>query len=206
MPDFNSIQTARLENLVRHALGVRNGGVMPSVSPELGVELPIPMLEDMLALAGYWTFGFHTVVNAVAAQNSYLSVFNGTTSQLLGIKMVVTGSLATRYVLSTVESAPPGTLAAPDTVSWRDTRRLHASFPIGPIEIRAGNAAGTPPVPGANAVFGARVAAVTRWDAPWVILDPGTGIVVWDVVVNQTLEASGEAWLRDALPDELAAG
>lgn len=211
MPDYNSIQTDRFENLVRHLLGIRNGGVMPAVSPELGVDLNLPALEDVLALADYWRFGFGVAQPAVAAEFGYIGVRNLTTSQLVGVKLRVSAGVAIRPMSIVSEAGIAyDTLLAADSVNWLDTRRLHSSFPLGAgaISIGSGTSPTAPPGLGGLAYDVGRqdAPANTSVEFPLIVLAPGHQALVALDTVNIALSVTGDCWLRDVLPDELAAG
>lgn len=205
MPNYNQVQTSRLENWAKRLLGVRNGGIVPTVAPELGLELSVPQLEDTLPLAGYVRFGWHQVQAAVAAQYAFGGINNRTASQLIGVQLSLTASVASRYVLVVYDAGVAfGALLGANSGNWHDTRRLHASFPLNAngFEIGTGTSVGAPPGAG-NFAWGSRNVVGQTLYFPWVVLAPGSGCVVYDVVVNQTLEVSGNAWVRDILPDEL---
>ena len=205
MPEFNAIQTDRLENLVRRLLSVRNGGIMPTVAPELGVELAVPSLEDVLALGGYWRFGWAQTQNAVAGELAYGGIYNGSQNQLLGVRLTVSSNAnaAFQLILFDLLGLAFDTLLPPSQGNWLDTRRDHLSFPLGtPLQIGDGTVAA---IPGTGwLVAHARVLANTPYTFPLVVLAPGTELIAVNQTANQELLTSGEAWLRDAAPDELA--
>lgn len=207
MPDYNSIQTDRIENLTRRLLGVRNGGIVPAVSPELAVDLSVPQLEDVLPLAGYIRFGAGGLQGAVAAQYSYAAVSNLTPGSLLGVRL--TGTLIVNGAIwfATSDATVAGALISPNNVAWLDKRRLAASFPLNAngVQIASSTSATAPPTTpgvsrGAGYITGLARVPITF---PWCVLPPQTACLLITDSVNVDLYFSVEAWMRTYQPDEL---
>lgn len=203
MPTYNSIQTSRLENYIRRLLGVRNGGIVPTVAPELGVDVTLPQLEDALALAGYVPFGLAHNVAAVAAQFGAASVFNATAAQLLVLQFTASANGNAIIYNSVGPSLGLGLLPAANAM-WRDTRRAAAAFPLNAagLSVTDGTLAAIPP--GAhNMVAAGRVLANTVVQGPWLVLSPGQGAAVWADLANVAFTWQAEGYVRDMIPDEL---
>lgn len=202
MPTYNAIQTDRLENFVRRYLAVRNGGILPTVAPELGVEVTLPQLEDAMGLAGYIPWGAGSEIAAVAANFSIVHIANLTAAQL----MVVQVTLATTAALTAYWSlgpAPGAALIAAGDAGWRDSRRTQGSFPLNAngIQIQAGVIAAIPPA-AHNRIAATRLAANTPATSPWVVLSPGQGFAGYLNTVNLAMTFSVTGYLRDMVPDE----
>lgn len=206
MPDYNAVQIDRVENLTRRLLGVRNGGILPTVAPELSVDLGVPALEDVLPLAGYIRFGVCAEVGAVAAQIAWCCVANLTSRQLFGVSLQAGATAATQFwLLGSLVQA--GGLLAADRANWLDFRRTRVSLPLNStgIQVTTGNTVNAPPGLGValNAMAELYCPANTSIKFPTVILPPGTACTVAQNTVNAGMIVSGECWLRDIIPDEL---
>lgn len=203
MPEYNALQTSRLDKWVRKLLGIRNGGVMPTVAPELGVALNVPMLEDGMLPAGYEPFGIGTFVAAVAAQNAFVSVINGYTDALVILRFWASAGGASGWdVALGAGIGAPG--IAVNNTSVRDLRRAQSSLPLGAttLNVAAGTQALAVPPVGHQRVWSAPANLAS---SPWVVLAPSSGATCYATVVNIALYCSVEGYIRHVDPDELTA-
>lgn len=205
---YNEIQTARAENLARRLLGIRNGGIIPSLSPELGLSFDLPQHEDLEALAGYIRFGFAKQASAVAGEYSYAGINAYMLSQLVGVRLTVSSATAQGVWLVRFDQNIGFTsLIAPDQATWLDSRRQQSALSLSTSTVGMGSdsEAAVPPGLGLSG-YGAHsvnIAANTPYTFPWVVLAPRTCLAVAAGTVNTTIIVTGECWMRDCLGDEL---
>lgn len=205
MPEYNAIQTSRLESWLKRLLGTRNGGIMPTVAPELGAAVNLPMYQDTDLLADYRAWGTGIVVNAVAGQNALLDVSNLSAGWLLLVRPIVTPGGAT-FIYEMTGASIGGALIPAANAGWRDTRLLASSFPLNAtgIQVRSGTAALAGIPPGAQNVVSIGAAlAQTPCYFPWVTLAPGGVLSLACNVQNLQVAFAIEGYLRAVDPDEL---
>lgn len=205
---YNELQTSRLENFARRLLGIRNGGVVPALSPEVGLELAVPGMADLLGLGGYIRWGFGILSAAVAGQYSGVWVTNRSSNLLVGVRWSSTPNVAGNVYLGTIDGTGPAyALANANDVSWLDTRRPAVSLPMNAngLEVKTGATAVAGPGFGAGAYAAGLVSslAASPWEWPEIVLKPGTGCGIHFNAVNVALFGSAECWLREATAEEL---
>lgn len=214
MPEYNALQTARLDNFARRLLGVRNGGVLPLVSPEASVEIALPQAADSEALAGLIPWGGFAQQAAVAGEIPWTQITNGTTEgqpALLVLRIIIGHSAAPGRCI--IAQLPTGTgslgggQVAGNAMGWRDSRRESStSFPTASaVTWRVGT---NPAIAGGagtyNIIWGARSLASSPVTSAWITLAPGGSVVAWVDQANVNAEFGVEGYLREAvLPDEL---
>lgn len=210
MPTYNALQTDRVERYVGSMLGVRNGGICPTVAPELGLSLELPIKPDMDALAGYIPFGAGQFQAGVAGQYSWFKFANRSTASIAVVQMTISVSVSAAVWLSVFDTVGPAaaTLCPADSANWLDMRRLHAAIPLNANgwEIGTNTAAVAPPGLGASG-YGAGVQNIlgaSPYSFPWLVLPPGTCALVTGGNVNTAIIGSVYGFWRDLLPDELS--
>lgn len=206
MPRFNGINTDALEIFARKLLGIRQGGIMPSLSPEPQLGISFPSIADQYALAGYVPWAATGNI-APAGANTYpaVSLLNGLSDAL----MVVYGSMTTDGLgVCYLSRGPSLALApiAPTSAAWLDTRRSLASFPLGAagFSIGSGTIAVFPPG-GHTTIMGVRhtnSGGPLYLPAP-VVLSPGEGMAVYNGDDNSNATWTLWGFLKNILPDEL---
>lgn len=205
MPEYNAIQSSRLERWARRLLGVRNGGIMPTIAPELAAAINLPLYLDTDHLAGYDPWSSAGLVSAVAGQFGGVEVVNAFVDAL--VVLSIEGSTAAG-ASTLVWFSGPTYLANPvaaSTVAWRDSRLPQASFPLGPagLSIRSGQSATAPP-PAPNFQLARKdVPARETAIGPTVVLAPGGNIVMALLTANQDVSYSILGWTRHVDFDEL---
>lgn len=205
MTTFNGINTTRLESFARRLLGIRQGGIMPSLSPEASVEIPLPYTMDQLALSESWPFGAASSIAGVAAQFAAATLSNLSTNLIVTVKFYV-GAQSTAGLLTLFRSGPGVVAGAmpPGRVSWSDSRRPRDSFPAGSLFFEEGTLAVTPP---AGAFFLGRQLhpANEMVELPEVVLAPGEAVGFYHSVANTTVYWQAVGTVRAVLRDELTA-
>lgn len=212
MPRFNGINTDRLESFARKLLGIRQGGIVPTLSPEPNLSLNVPYQPDQDALSGAWPFGMGITQAAVAGQLSWFHIVNLSSLAnpvLLLVRPRAAPSANSQVLISvgTPDTGPLGGVALnPTDMAWRDTRRPATSFPAGGATVLAeiGTGAALPGPVVWHTVARLTSLAQTMCEGPWIILAPQTGLLISNSVVNASLHATIEGFYRaDVLPDEL---
>lgn len=203
MPTYNSIQTDRLENFIRRFLSVRNGGILPTVTPELGIEVTVPQLEDAMGLAGYIPWGAASWIPAGGAGTfGAVSFFNATPAQLMVLEFTAGCGGVANLTLSAGPALGLGLLAA-GRAGWRDMRRAQGSFPlnVAGVQLQEGTLGAVPP--GAHTLLATvRRATDVSWTMPPVVVPPGQGAAVWLDVANLAMSWSIKGYMRDMVADE----
>lgn len=205
MPIFNGINTDRLERFARRLLGIRQGGIMPSLSPEPAVSVDLPFTPDLLALSGAVPWGAGVVVGAVAAQFGAVRIANNLTNALLCYRASCgsgAGVIRTTHAVGNPGGAIGLAALGPAFMGYQDVRRLSTAFPLG-IGIETGTVAAVP-VAGFN-VVGITLTAINVLEpGPWIVLPPGASALAYCEVANTSFACSLDGILRDVLPDELS--
>jgi hypothetical protein len=203
VPTYNAIQTDRLENFVRRFLAVRNGGILPTVAPELGVEVTLPQLEDSMGLAGYIPWGTSFALGAGGAGTfNFVWFSNQTQTQLLVITPHISlGTLGNVVLAVKNDVVAPGGMQLTNG-GWRDTRRNQNSYPspFG-ILLQTGNVGAFPPA-GYSYVYEVDLLAHTPWVFPTFVLAPQTSAIIVTRTANIGLTGGIVGYIRDLVADE----
>jgi hypothetical protein len=201
---FNGINTDRLESFARRLLGIRQSGIMPTLSPEATVEIALPFTMDQLALSGAWPFGAASAVTANAAEFPMVSLSNNSPNLIVVAKVLVAQSSTGTVTFARASGGViPGAVAA-NEMTWRDTRRPIASFPSGTLFFEQGSAVAIPPA--GSFRFGQRRVLINEQsEGPEFVLSPGQVVAWFGNVAASQLHWSCEGSVRPALIDELTA-
>lgn len=206
MPEYNAVQTSRLEGWVKRLLGIRNGGIMPTLAPELAAAINLPMYEDIDLLAGYVPWGAASTIGAVAAQNAQVTVQNNFTSALVLLRFGVSGSVTSAFEFCTGPGLG-GPAIGVTSAGFRDTRRPIGSFPLGAsgLNLTANTQVLASP-PAAHFRVSQVVVSANGWQySPWFVIEPNTALVLSMPTVNAQMVWSIEGFIRQVDPDELTA-
>lgn len=208
---YNGIQTDRLEDFARRLLGIRNGGVVPTLSPECAIEVGLPQTLDLLALSGAWPYCASGAYAAVAGEFPCVVITNSSTNFLMTVELRVATAATSTWRLvrgtRTLDGAGPITVLTTAEVDYLDTRRTRGNFPTG---IAAGQTSfQSSTILAATSVGLNRIGqrkAVGAGEAimPEVVLAPGESISCFSDVANQGMLYEAVGTIRIATTDELA--
>lgn len=205
---FNGIQTDRLEDFARRLLGIRQGGIVPTLSPEAALEIGLPQTLDAFALAGAWPWGSGGFYAAVAGEFAALNATNGSPNLLVTLQFAVSMGATSLVTLvrgtKTLDGAGPISILDQGGIDYRDTRRTRGNFPTLALGFQFATAL-TASVTGLNVIGrGASVGSSTLV-LPEVVLAPGESVSLIAGTANSSLTWQATGTIRAANPDELAA-
>lgn len=208
---FNGIQTDRLESFGRRLLGIRNGGIVPTLSPEAAIEIGLPPTLDTYALSDAWPFGASGFFSAVAGEFPCVVITNNSPNLLLCFELNMSGSITQVYSYvrgtRTLDGAGPISVLDQSAADYRDTRRPRGNFPTGissgAITFQASTCLASTTV-GLNRFARKRSINGAEVKMPEIVLAPGEAVSCISDTANATLYYEVIGTVRPANQDELA--